>query len=225
MPNIIRRGFITLAVASACALAACGGGGSSDDDGESQTLQVTFNYPDQEVDLFASVRIVPELDGLEGHTPTITVTDVLSGGLPTGLTVDSASGTIEGTALQVGRYTLGANLTADGVEGNLTTSFELVVSSDIAVSYSSTAQTLFAGDALAPMSPTLSGILPGDVLSFEPVATMPPPAGIGIDLATGVVSGTPNVTAGTYTFPVRMTVTRGANTATFISGVITFVMR
>jgi hypothetical protein len=37
--------------------------------------------------------------------------------------------------------------------------------------------------------------------------------------------GTPNVPAGTYAFPVRMAVTRGANTATLVSSVITFRMR
>ncbi len=220
MTSKIRRGLIAMLVASACGLAACGGGG---DDGEEKTLHVTFEYRDtQQVDLFAAVHIVPTLDGLEGHTPTITVADPLTGGLPRGLSVDASTGTISGTALQVGRYTLGVNLTAAGVEGNLTTSFELVVRSDVSIGYSSTAQTLGAGNALAPISPSLTGILPGDVLSFAPVTTMPPPAGVIIDPATGIVSGTPSVASGTYSFPVRMTLTRGANTASFISSVITF---
>jgi hypothetical protein len=181
---MIRRGLLTMIVAFSCGLAACGGGGSEEGDG---TVSVTFEYPQTiDVQLFGSVNIVPTLSGLKGQAPTVTVSDLFSGGLPPGMTVDASTGAIGGTALQPGHYLLGANLTLSGVEGNVTTSFDIVVHSDVDASYGSLAPTVFVGNALPPMSPTLSGILPGDVLSFSQSPTQPLPAGLSIDALTGI---------------------------------------
>ena len=220
--SVTRRGVAVMFAALSCGLAACGGGGGggggsgSDDAGSSKerTLYVTFEYPQPvNLQLFDPVNVAPRLEGLEGHTPTIDVHDSVSGGLPLGMTADTTTGAIRGVALKPGRYVMGANLTADGVEGNVTTTFEIVVRSTIDVSYASTVPTVFRGQALNPMQPVVTGLQSGDKAVFSVNPVTPMPAGLSINAASGVISGTPSVPAGSYAVSVQLTVTRGAYTA------------
>ena len=201
------------ALMSALSLAGCGGGteGSSD-------LLVTFDYPQTtEVQLFTPVSVTPTLDGLQGNRPTITVHETFTGsGLPQGWSYDARTGAVTGIATQPGQYSLGANLTVSGVEGNLTSSFVINVVTDIRISYPGSAPTLGPGSALPARSPALVAVQPGDTLAFAPIPGQEPPAGITINPTTGVISGTVPVTPSPYTYfvPVQMTVTRGAYSAT-----------
>lgn len=210
-------------VASLCLLvSACGGG--SDDPGEE--LVVTFDYPQEtRVQLFAPILVQPTLDGLAGHTPTIGVTPSLGGSMPMGLTANSRTGAVSGTATQPGQHLFAANLTARGVEGNLTASFSIVVESPIRISYPSTAPTLSTGQSLAPAMPSVTGLEPGDTVAFAPSPTMQLPAGVAIDPATGAISGTPSVSPGTHGVFVRATVTRNGLAAAFSPAGYFFVVR
>lgn len=200
----------------AVGLSACGGGGSDSSGGD---LVVSFDYPAQtQVQLFASFEVVPTLAGLEGHTPTISIHDLLAGsGLPPGWSVNPRTGALIGVATQTGQYQLGANLTAEGVEGNLTTSFSVQVVSDISISYSGTVPTVNPGSAIPSRAPKLTGVQAGDTLAFAVVPGQTLPSGIQIDTATGTVSGSVPATPAyaTYSIPVQMTLTRGTQTATF----------
>ena len=117
----------------------------------------------------------------------------VSPALPTGLTLDPASGAISGTPLAASPTTI-YTFTASNEAGAATTALNLVVLVPPTLTYASPV-TARVGAALTPLVPTLSGDI--DTLSIQPAL----PDGLTFDPATGIVLGTPireRVTA-TYT--------------------------
>ncbi|MGZ3944179.1 MAG: putative Ig domain-containing protein, partial [Mucilaginibacter sp.] len=131
-----------------------------------------------------------------------------SDALPAGLSFDTATGIITGTPTAVtaiNTYTITAISAANG---NTTTTITLTVNPAApAISYNSP-NTFVAGTAITPLSPSsTSG--PVDTYSVSPAL----PAGLSIDVTTGIISGTPTtvIAAADYT----VTATNVTNTATF----------
>lgn len=138
---------------------------------------------------------------------------VSGGALPAGLTLDATSGRLSGTPAQAGAFdvTLAVN---DAASGHATARFAIAIAPE-------------------PLMPTITTAgLPGAVVgqaydqSLSAISGAPPytwsvpsgtlPAGLSLDPATGVLSGTP-LSAGTSSITVRVTDTvQGTGSRTFV---------
>jgi len=132
-------------------------------------------------------------------------------GLPTGLSVNAASGVISGTASTVGTYNPSVTV-SDGRGGTATATLSWsVIARPVAnrapVLTQPAAQTTYVGDsvslALAASDPD------GDVLSYS-ASNLPP--GLGVNASTGVISGTAT-TSGSYNPTVVVSDGRGGTTS------------
>ncbi|AEG91673.1 putative Ig domain-containing protein [Ramlibacter tataouinensis] len=215
-----RRRHLQAALACALLLTACGGG-SDEPEGD---LYVSFNYPQTtELQLFQSVDVRPVVSGLDGRKPSFRHKSE-SGPLPQGFTFSTSDGAIGGYAAQAGNYLVFSELTVAGYEGTLTQVPSFRISTDIRLSYPFSSGTTTFGTAITPLTPTVSGTLPGDAVTnfrIRPnVAGATPsslPPGVSLDPQTGTVSGTPT-SRGTYVAFVQATVVRGDRQATIESG-------
>jgi len=145
-----------------------------------------------------------------GGTPPYSNWKVVSGSLPTGLSLSASSGTISGNPSAAG--TFGFSVTVDDsasatspakplsitIEGVLTITTTSLPGGSMGSAYS---QTLTANGGLLPYTWSIS------------VGSLPP--GLSLNAATGLISGTPS-TAGAYPFTVMVkdSFTPTANTAT-----------
>lgn len=183
-------GFLNRAVRAAVAsvplvLAACGGGGT-------QTLTVTFSYPNAQSDLRASIRIVPTLAGLQGHSPSCTLA---AGQLPPGVTVDASTCVVSGAPTAAGFFSFSIRLTSSNVQGSVDGDGSIVV-------VDPTPQFFYSGGSLnnlryaqafssLPLLALNNAYVaqPGDSLRFS--ALGPLSAGLVLDPVTSAVQGTP----------------------------------
>lgn len=120
-------------------------------------------------------------------------------GLPSDLTIDSATGTISGVPATVGTSQVTVTVSDDAGQVE-TASFTIVVDPlDITFVGGGPTITLAGGVVAAPYSQALqvTGGLPP--YTFSVVGDLPP--GLALNSSTGVVSGTPT-TPGTYSFSV-----------------------
>jgi hypothetical protein len=126
---------------------------------------------------------------------------VTTGSLPAGLTLNGSTGIISGTPTGSGPTTFTVILT-DGNNQTATKSFTLSVSA--APSFPSiTTTTLPGGGAGNPYSQTLAGT--GGTSPYRwSVTAGSLPAGLTLNGATGVISGTPT-TLGSYAFTITLT--------------------
>ncbi|SDG93590.1 putative Ig domain-containing protein [Janthinobacterium sp. YR213] len=122
---------------------------------------------------------------------------VSGGSLPAGLTL-SSSGLLSGTPTAAGSFTLTVQA-ADAHQFTGTQSYTLVVSS---ATVSLTPATLPNPTAEAAYSATLSATGGTAPYSYAVVGTLP--AGLSLNGATGVLSGTTNV-AGSFPFSIKVT--------------------
>ena len=141
-------------------------------------------------------------------------------GLPSGLTIDSATGIISGTLnhdasamISGGLYTI-AVTADDGQGGSASNTFHLTASNQApVVGTNTTAQTSKDGQTITPVdaSQAFSDPNVGDTLTYTASNL---PAGLGIDPATGKITGTiaANATPGDYYVTVTATDDKGAAT-------------
>ena len=99
-------------------LTACGGGGGS---GE---LDVSFDYPYVQTTVLASNNVAPSIQGLEGHSPSCSVT---GGSLPKGMSIDGGSCALTGEPLEAGGFSATVTLRASGASGSVTSSLTVNV--------------------------------------------------------------------------------------------------
>ncbi|HEX3842240.1 MAG TPA: putative Ig domain-containing protein, partial [Acidimicrobiales bacterium] len=127
---------------------------------------------------------------------------VTTGSLPAGLTLNAATGVISGTPTTAGSPTFIVTLT-DANGGQDTQSYTLTVVPNPSI----TTLSVPGGEVGAPYSQTLVGSGGTAPLTWS-VTTGSLPAGLTLNAATGVISGTPTA-AGSPTFIVTLTDTNG----------------
>ena len=168
-------------------LSACGGGGSDNSNGK--TLEVSFNYATAEPShaIWTPFEQSPTLQGLDGESPKCS----LSGGdLPDGVQVVSSTCAIKGTPEQLGQFDYTVTLTVKGFSGSVSASGRLEVVKPVLLYQDSGA---LAWKQPWTATPKLSDgfvLQAGDTVETYRVVDSVLPAGLSIDPATGVISGT-----------------------------------
>jgi hypothetical protein len=114
-------------------------------------------------------------------------TSYAASGLPAGISVDTNSGVISGTATQTGTFTV--TITATNGSGSGSSQFNLTVVAPT-LSFTNKAFTLQTADTTAAPTPTTGFVPTAYTLQIGTV-----PAGLTLDAGTGRISGTPTQTA------------------------------
>jgi len=114
-------------------------------------------------------------------------TSYAASGLPAGISVDTNSGVISGTATQTGTFTV--TITATNGSGSGSSQFNLTVAAPT-LSLLNKAFTLQTADTTAAPTPTTGFVPTSYTLQSGTV-----PAGLTLDAGTGRISGTPTQTA------------------------------
>jgi hypothetical protein len=152
------------------------------------------------------VAITPNTPGHGGGAVT---SYSVSPGLPAGLSLSTSTGVIDGTPTAI---TASANymVTATNSGGSVTANLSLAVTDlpPTGLAYAFPTGTYTVGTAIVANAPSYSG---GVVALFSVSPALP--AGLTLDTATGVVSGTPTTVAASASYTVTATNSGGSTTA------------
>jgi hypothetical protein len=173
----------------------------------------TVLYPQTVFTNFAVATAIPDIIPTVYQGTGITWTILPS--LPSGLSIDAATGVISGTPSAVSPYTY-YNVTAANSAGSDVKQLEIQVN-DIppsGITYSPNSFLLTKGIAMQTVTPSSSG---GTVDSWSITPSLP--TGLLFDTVTGVISGTPSIISPSATYTVTATNTGGSSSAT-----LTFVV-
>ena len=150
---------------------------------------------------------------ITANTPTSSggavVSYAVSPTLPAGLTLDTSTGVISGSPATV-TSTTAYTVTAMNSGGSTTASVSITVNdaAPSSLGYASTSATYTKGTEITSNTPTSSG---GPVVSYAVSPALP--AGLTLDTATGVISGTPSAVTSTADYTVTATNSGGSTTA------------
>lgn len=150
--------------------------------------------------------------------------------LPTGLSIDAATGVISGTASSAGSFNITVTATATNFSSSLqahvigTISDPAIGTLGATISYSTPNPVTRSGGNSSPspvtISPTLSGI-PGGASPNYALASGSLPTGLSLNVSSGVISGTTSVAPGNYNFAVNMSISGYSGSAASNSVTIT----
>ena len=156
------------------------------------------------------------------NTGGVVTTYSYSGTLTPGLTLNTSTGIISGNPSQVGSSTIqltGANSTGTSSAVTLTIVIQAVAANPPAISWPAGIigeYTAYVGTAFASDAPANSNTADSAVFSIAPGL----PAGLTIDVSSGVVSGTASVTSSSVAYVVTATNGAGSSTISFILTVL-----
>ncbi len=128
------------------------------------------------------------------------VYSVVSGTLPPGLGLNSASGLLSGTPTTAGTYNFSVKV-LDSTGGTGTTAYSLVITATPPCRI--TTASLAGGNVSLPYNRTVNSANCTAPLTFS-VSAGSLPTGLSLSSGTGVISGTPSA-AGTFTFTISLT--------------------
>ena len=131
----------------------------------------------------------------------------ISPSLPAGLSISSGTGRINGTPTTtsaLSTYTITASNTTGSDTATVTVLVNAAAVALPSITYSATTLSAVVGSAITPLTVTNTG---GAVASWAISPT--PPTGLSFELATGTISGTPTVSAGSTVYTVSATNSRG----------------
>ncbi|MGA3082249.1 MAG: putative Ig domain-containing protein [Terracidiphilus sp.] len=133
----------------------------------------------------------------------------VSPALPAGLTLNTGTGVVSGTPTMVAA-TASYTVTASGVAGSTTTTLSITVNDQppSALSYAAGTAAYTINVPITPNFPTNSG---GTVVSYSVLPALP--AGLSLDMATGIISGDPTALAVAGNYTVTATNSGGNTTA------------
>ena len=146
----------------------------------------------------SAITALPVVASDSSSTATLSYSD--GGTLPTGLSIDPASGDITGTPTTTGTYPVTITVT-DNAGFSADATFSWLVTNTVTVT-SPGDQTSGSGTAIPTLPIVTTDSSSSATLSYSDGGTLP--VGLSIDSSSGDITGTPT-TAGTY--PVTITVT------------------
>ncbi|MBS1533431.1 MAG: putative Ig domain-containing protein, partial [Bacteroidetes bacterium] len=144
-------------------------------------------------------NLTPSISG--GNVSSYSITPAL----PSGLSLNTATGVISGTPTAVSAITT-YTVTAANAFGSTTFDLQITVKDIAPSALSYTTPNVFTKDSsITPLSPTVSG---GTVVQY----TVSPglPAGLSLDSLTGIISGTPTAVTASATYTVTATNSGGS---------------
>ena len=191
-------GTPTTAGTSSVTVTATDGSGATDSASFAWTItnSVAVTSPGDQSDL-SGTAIAPVDVSATDSSSTATLTWSATG-LPAGLSIDSSTGTVSGTPTTAGTSSVTVTAT-DGSGATDSASFAWTISDTLALTNPGN-RSDDSGTAISPVTLSAEDTSPTATLTYTDGGTLP--AGLSLDGATGVISGTPT-TGG----PVAVTLT------------------
>jgi subtilisin-like proprotein convertase family protein len=164
---------------------------------------LTYSFPSAYTKGTAIANLLPTSSG------GIVMRYVASPDLPKGLYLNSTTGSISGTPIEV-TATATYAITATNADGSTTTTYTITVNdvAPSALTYSSNPAAYTSGVAIPSNTPTNSG---GGVMLYAVSPALP--AGLTLNTSTGVISGTPLATSPMTLYTVTAANSGGSTTA------------
>jgi len=192
--------FLGVSIAVQAMLLGCGGVPST------IVITPTISYPQIAIVATVGQAITADTPTITGTSPTVSIVPVL----PAGLSLNSSTGVISGTATTTVAQTT-YTITALNSAGSTTTALSITVNAAViapaALIYPTTAINATIGQAISIDTPTVTGTTP--TFSVSPSL----PTGLSLNVSTGVISGTPTTAVAQATYTVTASNSDGSTTA------------
>lgn len=200
-----RRALLSLALAAAAVLTQAGCGGSSPPPPPAVAAPADLAYPVNPAVYHRGTAIAANVPHSTGGAAT---GYSVSPALPAGLALDPATGVLAGTPTAIAAQA-SYTVTASNAGGSSACTLVITVTdaAPAGLAYGMPKGTYTKGVAIAPNAPSSSG---GAVAGYSVSPALP--AGLSLDPATGVISGTPSAVVARFTYTVTASNAGGSAT-------------
>jgi hypothetical protein len=155
----------------------------------------TWNYSSGTLGTFNEGSAITPISALASDQENGALTyEIVSGSLPSGLTLNTSTGVISGTPTGIAAnttYSFTVSVT-DSVNSTITRAYSITINSIITWNTSAGSLGTFNPDVSSTYSYTLSATALGNTLTYS-LDSGSLPSGLTLNSSTGVISGTPNV--------------------------------